>query len=147
MTLLVRWLTASELEWANSRYAEVDFLPSPASDLVAVAELNGTAAGLGRVTHIAPGIGELGGMYVFPEHRGVGASKSLIQFLISQSNLATLYCLPFEHLDGLYQAAGFKPCDPGPSVPGKVMEKHAWCNARYPDPVLLMCRAALPPVS
>ena len=146
MALLIRKLTASELEWANSRYAEVDFLPSPASDFVAVAEINGTAVGLGRVTQVAPNIGELGGMYVFPEHRGAGVSKSLIQFLISESNLATLYCLPFEHLDGLYQSAGFKPCHPGPSVPGKVLEKHAWCNSRYPDPVLLMCRTELRPV-
>jgi GNAT superfamily N-acetyltransferase len=140
MTLLIKKLTALELEWANSRYSEVDFLPSVASDLVAVAIIHGVAAGLGRVTQVAPDIGELGGMYVFPEHRGAGVSKALIQFLISASSLGTLYCLPFKHLDGLYQSAGFKPCPPGPSVPEKVLSKHAWCNSHYPDPVLLMLR-------
>ncbi len=140
--MLIRKLTASELEWANARYAEVNFLPSPASDLVAIAEIQGTSAGLGRVTQVAPDIGELGGMYVFPEHRGAGVSRSLIEFLVSESNLGTLYCLPFEHLDALYQSAGFKPCQLGAAVPDKVLEKHAWCNAHYPDSVLLMCRTS-----
>ncbi len=140
MALLIRKLAASELDWANSRYAEVDFLPSPASDLVAVAEIDGTAGGLGRVTRVAPDIGELGGMYVFPEHRSAGAARALIQFLISESDLGTLYCLPFAHLDGLYRSAGFEPCAPGPGIPDKILEKHTWCNSRYPDPVLLMCR-------
>ncbi len=140
MALLIRKLTASELEWANTRYAEVDFLPSAASDLVAIAEIHGAAAGMGRVTRVGANVGELGGMYVFPEHRGAGVSRLLIQFLVSESNLGTLYCLPFEHLAALYQTAGFKPCHPGPAVPDKVLEKHAWCNAHYAVPVLLMCR-------
>jgi hypothetical protein len=138
--LLVKKLPASKLDWANSRYAEVDFLPSPASDFVAIAEIDAVAAGLGRVSQVAPGIGELGGMYVFPEHRGAGISRSLIQFLISESEFGTLYCLPFAHLEGLYRSAGFRPCPSGPSVPDKVLEKHAWCNSHYSDPVLLMCR-------
>jgi GNAT superfamily N-acetyltransferase len=142
MSLIVRKLAPSELGWANLRYKEVDFLPSPSSDLVAVAELQGIAAGLGRVTEVAPGIGELGGMYVFPEHRGGGLSKSLIQFLISESGFETLYCLPFEHLDGLYESVGFKACQPSALVPAKVLEKHVWCNAHYPKSVLLMCRTS-----
>lgn len=142
MSLLVRKIAPSEREWANSRYEEVDFLPSPASDLVVVAELHGIAAGLGRVTKVATGIGELGGMYVFPEHRGAGLSRSLIQFLISESALETLYCLPFEHLRSLYESVGFRTCQPSALVPAKVLEKHAWCNAHYSKSVLLMCRAS-----
>lgn len=140
MSLLVKKLPGSGLDWANSRYAEVDFLPSPASDFLAVAEIDGVAAGLGRLSEVAPGIGELGGMYVFPEHRGAGIARWLIQFLISESDFGTLYCLPFAHLEGLYRSAGFRPCPPEPSVPGKVLEKHAWCNSHYSGPVLLMCR-------
>lgn len=138
--LTIRKLAQSELSWANSKYKEVDFLPSPASDFIAVAEIDGSAAGLGRVTEVAPAIGELGGMYVFPEYRGSGISRSLIQFLIDESGLETLYCLPFEHLAGLYQSAGFLACPPRSVVPAKVFEKHTWCNAHYPKPVLLMCR-------
>jgi hypothetical protein len=142
MSVVIRKLAPSELAWANAKYEEVDFLPSPASDLVAVAEVNGTFAGLGRVTEIAPGIGELGGMYVFPGHRGTGMSKSLIQFLFRESGLETLYCLPFEHLENLYTSVGFKACQPGAGVPVKVLEKHRWCNAHYRDSVLLMCRTS-----
>jgi GNAT superfamily N-acetyltransferase len=145
MSLLIRKLIPSELGWANSRYEEVDFLPSPSSDLVAVAELDGVAAGLGRVTEVAPNTGELGGMYVFPEHRGAGLSKLLIQFLISESGLETFYCLPFEHLDGLYESVGFKACQPSALVPAKVLEKHTWCNAHYPESVLIMCFTRRPP--
>jgi GNAT superfamily N-acetyltransferase len=143
MALVIRKLTPPELHWANSRYEEVDFLPSPASDLIAVAEVHGAAAGLGRVTEVAQGIGELGGMYVFPEHRGTGLSKSLIQFLINESGLEALYCLPFENLYGLYEAVGFKACLPSALVPAKIVEKHAWCNAHYPEPVLLMRRISV----
>jgi GNAT superfamily N-acetyltransferase len=138
MPLIIRKLAAAELEWANSRYSEVDFLPSTQSDIVAVAEIDGVAAGLGRLTHVGRDITELGGMYVFAEHRGLGVSKSLIEFLISTAGVGTLYCLPFEHLRGLYASAGFETCLPGESVPEKVLRKHAWCNAHYPYAVLLM---------
>ncbi|MGN6738975.1 GNAT family N-acetyltransferase [Dyella sp.] len=142
MSLLVRKLAPSELDWANSKYKEIDFLPSPDSDFVAVAEIHGIAAGLGRVTKVAPGVGELGGMYVFPEHRGTGISKSLIQFLIAESALEILYCLPFEHLYSLYESAGFRVCQPGTLVPPRVLDKQTWCNAHYSKSVLLMCRAS-----
>lgn len=142
MPVVIRRLAPSELAWANARYEEVDFLPSLASDLVAVAEVNGTLAGLGRVTEIAPGMGELGGMYVFQEHRGTGISRSMIQFLFRESGLETLYCLPFEHLSDLYRSVGFEACQPSASVPLKVLEKHRWCNAHYRDSVLLMCRTS-----
>jgi hypothetical protein len=65
----------------------------------------------------------------------------LIRFLISESGLETLYCLPFEHLDGLYESMGFQICSPNAMIPAKVLEKLAWCNAHYPEPVLLMRRS------
>lgn len=140
MQLSVRQLKAHELDWANQRYAEVDFLPSPPTDYIAVAELDGVPAGLGRVTRLGPDVGELGGMYVFPEQRGAGVSRALIAHLIACAGAARLYCLPFEELLALYASAGFKARAADATVPDKVLRKHAWCNSHYPKPVLLLYR-------
>lgn len=138
MSTCVRRLDPSERDWANARYSEIDFLPSPASDLIAIADVGGEPAGLGRVTPLHDSRGELGGMYVFPAHRGAGVSRQLIRYLMRESGLDVLYCLPFEHLQALYAAEGFQACEPDDQVPPKVREKHAWCNSHYADPVCLM---------
>lgn len=140
LPLLVRRLKGDELDWANQRYREVDFLPSPPSDLIAVAELAGSPAGLGRVTPISEIAGELGGMYVFAEHRGAGISAVLVRFLIDESGFDILYCLPFTHLRGLYERLGFQLVSPDQRVPDQIAEKHLWCNQHYSDPVLMMWR-------
>ena len=140
LALRVRKLRSDELDWANQRYRQVDFLPSPPSDLIAVAEVAGTPAGLGRVTPLSEIAGELGGMYVFPEHRGAGISSALVRHLIDESGLDTLYCLPFEHLRALYEGLGFRLVPPDQRVPDHVARKHLWCNRHYPDPVLMMRR-------
>jgi GNAT superfamily N-acetyltransferase len=66
----VRKLLPTELAWANQRYAEIDFVPSRESDLIAVAEHDGIKAGLGRITQVQERVGELGGMIVLPAYRG-----------------------------------------------------------------------------
>lgn len=140
MSLRIRRIEASELNWANERYAEVDFLPSPATDLVAVALVDGTPAGLGRITWSGADSGELGGMYVFPAFRGSGIAGRLIDYLIAECGMKTLFCLPFEHLRDLYAAANFSLQPPDESVPQKVLDKYAWCNSHYAKRVLLMSR-------
>lgn len=140
MSLSVRKLQEHELDWANARYGEIDFLPSPSTDYIAVAEVDGQAAGLGRVTTLAGDVGELGGMYVFPERRGCGVSRALIAHLIAHGGAARLYCLPFQALQGLYASTGFRPQLDDASVPAKVLAKHDWCNRHYSQPVLLMYR-------
>lgn len=140
LALLVRKLKSDELDWANQRYREVDFLPSPPSDLIAVAEVAGSPAGLGRVTPISETAGELGGMYVFPEHRGGGISSALVRYLIEESGRDILYCLPFIHLRGLYEGLGFRLVSPNQHIPSHVVEKHLWCNQHYSNPVLMMWR-------
>ncbi len=127
-----------ELDWINARYAEVDFVASGESDVIAVAESGGQPAGLGRVVHIADGVGELGGMLVFDDFRGSGLAKQIIGFLQQQANLPTLYCLPFSELAGLYGSMGFAPVTELDVVPEKVAAKHRWCNTHYPKPVLLL---------
>lgn len=138
--LRIRRLDPAELAWANERYAEVDFLPSPATDLIALALIDGCPAGLGRVTRFTGTSGELGGMYVFSRFRGLGIAKCMIDYLVGECHLETLFCLPFEHLHDLYAAAGFSLQPPDETVPHEAREKHAWCNSHYPEAVLLMSR-------
>lgn len=136
----VRLLRPDELEWANARYAEIDFLPSGAADLVAVAEVDGERAGLGRVVPVSPTAGELGGMYVFPPCRGRGVAQALVAFLLAQAPRERLYCIPFAHLGTFYGSFGFEPVAPGEALPAAVAEKFAWCQSHYPEPVLLLAR-------
>ncbi len=79
-------------------------------------------------------------MYVFPEHRGGGISSALVRYLIDESGLDTLYCLPFNHLRALYEGLGFQLLSPDQRVPDHVAKKHLWCNQHYSDPVLMMRR-------
>ena len=138
----IRNLGPGELAWANERYAEIDFLPSPASDFIAVVHCGATPAALGRVTQLTATSGELGGMYVFPGYRGLGIATRLVDYLVRECGLETLFCLPFEHLRGLYVRAGFELQAIDATVPEKVLSKHAWCNSHYSEKVLLMSRTA-----
>jgi N-acetylglutamate synthase-like GNAT family acetyltransferase len=136
----IRKLHASELSWANERYAEINFVPSSESDFIAVAELNGIKAGLGRVTAVNDGIGELGGMVVLPEFRGQAIAAKIVEFLLSNCGISSLYCIPFSHLQKFYRRFGFLPVDQTISVPMVVAEKYTWCHRTYDTPVALLYR-------
>jgi GNAT superfamily N-acetyltransferase len=129
---------ADDLAWANARYADIDFLPSKAADLIAIARVDGVAAGLGRVVAVADGEGELGGMYVLDGFKGLGLARRIIAFLQDNSGCHTLYCLPFAELAALYQSMGFAPVANDAAVPAAVAAKHRWCNSHYGKPVLLL---------
>ncbi|SFL59566.1 GNAT family N-acetyltransferase [Rugamonas rubra] len=131
---------ADDLAWANARYADIDFLPSKAADLIAIARVDGVAAGLGRVVAVADGEGELGGMYVLDGFKGLGLARRIIAFLRDNSGCHTLYCLPFAELAALYQSMGFAPVANDTAVPAAVAAKHRWCNSHYGKPVLLLRR-------
>ncbi len=131
---------ADDLAWANARYAEIDFLPSKAVDQIAIARVDGVAAGLGRVVAVADGEGELGGMYVLDGFKGLGLARRIIAFLQDNSGCHTLYCLPFAELAALYQSMGFTPVADDAAVPAAVAAKHRWCNSHYAKPVLLLRR-------
>jgi GNAT superfamily N-acetyltransferase len=138
VAVTVRQLQAQELDWANGRYAEIDFLASSADDYIAVAEQDGQPAGLGRLVRVADDAYELGGMYVFPEQRGGGAARAIIGHLIAASGGATLYCLPFGNLRALYESFGFRERERDAGMPAKVLEKFEWCNCHYGRDVLLL---------
>jgi N-acetylglutamate synthase-like GNAT family acetyltransferase len=78
-------------------------------------------------------------MVVFPAYRGRGIARLLIEWLIAESGLPTLYCLPFEDLAELYRSCGFALHEAA-SVPDKLRAKYTWCNNHYARRVLLMAR-------
>ena len=136
----VRRLLATELDWANACYADANFMPSSRQDFLAVAEVGGNKAGLGRVVPVAADMGELGGMYVLPAFRGQALAGKLVQFLLAESQLPTLFCIPFAHLESFYARYGFGPLPDSLPIPESVAAKFAWCQRHYPTPVRLLVR-------
>ena len=136
----IRAALPGELAWINARYGEIDFVLSTANDYLVVAEVDGRAAGLGRIVPLGPRVGELGGMYVFDEFRGTGLSKKIIGFLAASRDFDMLYCLPFSNLESLYAGFGFRRLDGFKGVPEPVLKKLRWCAEFYAEPVLLMGR-------
>lgn len=138
MNIAIRMASPGELEWINARYREIDFLPSAPNDHLAIAQVDGKAAGLGRIVGIDHRVGELGGMVVFDQFRGAGLSKRIIALLLATPDYDHLYCLPFSKLESLYASFGFRRVAHLAGVPARVREKHRWCGEFYPEPVLLM---------
>lgn len=139
MEVLIRKADESEIDWVNSKYQEVDFLPSEFhNEIIAIAEVDNNKAGLGRLVRINNHIYELGGMFVFYQYRGFNLSKKIIEFLLNQGDINIVYCIPFEHLFELYHSMGFNKCNNLSSVPAKVIEKFEWCKLNYPHKVLLL---------
>lgn len=138
----VRPRSESELTWANERYAEIRFVPSSTQDLVAVAEISGARAGLGRLVPVDGATGELGGIYVLPEFRCRGVAEAIVAWLLRHSPYRQLFCIPFAQLEGFYRGFGFEPVPPGVAVPATVARKFDWCRQTYPETVSLLYREA-----
>jgi GNAT superfamily N-acetyltransferase len=138
----VRTLLKSELEWANQRYAEIHFLPSRPQDIIAVAEVDGVKAGLGRLVGADDSRGELGGIYVLPEFRGRKIAAAIVSFLLQHSPYRQLFCIPFNHLEAFYRGFGFHPVAADAAVPTAVTGKLDWCSREYPESVTLLLRVA-----
>lgn len=140
MQITLKVASPGDLVWINERYRSIDFRLSAPDDFQVVAEVDGKPAGFGRIVPIDGRIGELGGMLVFDEYRGMGLSKAIIAFLAETKRFDFLYCLPFANLEKLYERFGFRRVDAQAGVPAKVREKYDWCAAFYDEPVLLMGR-------
>ncbi len=138
----IRSLLAAELAWANDRYAEIHFLGSTAQDFIAVAEVDGNKAGLGRLVAIDAGSGELGGIYVLPDFRGRKIAAAIVSYLLAHSPYRRLFCIPFAHLESFYAGFGFRPPEAEFAVPDAVAKKLNWCCKEYPSSVRLLLRVA-----
>lgn len=136
----LRLVERSEMEWVNRCYDEVDFVHSRFdNEIIAIAEIEGQKAGLGRLVVIDENHLELGGIYVFGSFRGQGVAKKIVEFLLKHAKSSqTVHCIPFEHLQHFYQQAGFVPCSDVEKVPAQVLEKYRWCQEKYPQPTALL---------
>jgi GNAT superfamily N-acetyltransferase len=103
--LEVRAAKISEIEWINQRYDEVEFVRSVfEKEIIAIAEVDGQKAGIGRLVNVNKGNLELGGMYVFESFRGKGIAGEIIEFLLSHADSKSIvYCIPFQHLVPFYE--------------------------------------------
>lgn len=130
----------SEMGWINQRYTEIGFVHSVFQrEVIAIAEVDGEIAGLGRLVTIDENNLELGGMYVFETFRGQGVARKIVQFLLKQAlSSHTIYCIPFEHLIQFYREFGFRACSNAKEIPKELLEKYLWCQKQYDQPTSLL---------
>lgn len=129
-----------EITWINSSYDEVGFAHSSfEKEIIAIAEINGQRAGLGRLVTIDVNHFELGGIYVFEAFRGQGIARKIVEFLLKASPPSkSIYCIPFEHLVPFYREFGFIPCVTLEQIPQEILAKCRWCKDRYSNPTGLL---------
>ncbi len=142
--LITRKAEKGELFWINSKYSEVDFMPSNfETELIVIAEMDGTKCGIGRLVQISNEDLELGGIYVFPAFRNQGVAEKIVTFLCAENSFdqQTIWCLPFEHLESFYKTLGFFSIGDGnATIPPEIIKKHKWCNSNYDKNVLLLSK-------
>lgn len=138
--LEVRAAKIAEIEWINQRYDEAEFVHSVfEKEVIAIAEVDGQKAGVGRLVSVNKGNLELGGMYVFESFRGKGIAGKIIEFLLRHvDSQSTVYCIPFQHLVPFYERYGFRLCSDYTNVPEEVLKKFQWCQERYANPTSLL---------
>jgi N-acetylglutamate synthase-like GNAT family acetyltransferase len=142
MNLSIHIATAADLGAINARYAAIGFRLSQPHDLNVLATVDGEIAGQGRIVPVDERSGELGGIHVLPEYAGRGFAREIVDYLIRQTPLPHLYCLPFGDLAGFYGSVGFMPVADHATVPLVMLQKFEWCKTSYDKPVLLLERAA-----
>jgi GNAT superfamily N-acetyltransferase len=138
--VVIRLAERSEIEWINKCYDDVEFVHSNFDkEIIAIAEVNGEKAGLGRLVTIDGENLELGGMYVFEAFRRLGIARKIVDFLLRYASASqSTYCIPFEHLITFYKQSGFVPCTNFEQVPKELFEKYLWCKEKYPQPTSLL---------
>lgn len=135
----IRQARHDEISWINRKYDQIDFKQSYFdNEVIAIAEVNGKNAGLGRLQNIEDKVGELGGMYVDENFRGYGLASKIVAFLIANSEqYQRIFCLPFSHLEKFYKKYGFNPVIDTTHTPNDILKKHSLCNSTYENKVLL----------
>ena len=140
----IRQAEKNDINWINSKYREVDFVKSNyENEYIVIAKVENENAGLGRLVKIDENNIELGGIYVFPNFRGLGIAENIVRNLCEKNPFgeSTIWCLPFENLLKFYSKFGFEKCE-NITAPGKVASKLNWCNSesKYGKKVLLLCK-------
>lgn len=140
--LHVRQAKIHDIAWVNACYDEVGFIHSEFdNELIAIAEVDGQKAGLGRCVKLEKDTSELGGIYVLQNFRNNGVARKLVSFLLADATPAhTIYCIPFTNLVPFYAKFGFVPCTDLQKVPPELLKKYTWCKSKYPQPTTLLIR-------
>jgi GNAT superfamily N-acetyltransferase len=138
--LTVRSAKKPEMDWINNCYDEVEFVHSIfENEFIAIAELDGQKAGIGRLVTIDSNHLELGGMYVFQSFRNRGIARAIVDFLLKHhAKAGTIYCIPFVHLVSFYKGFGFVSCTDHQKVPKELLDKYLWCKEKYCHPTALL---------
>lgn len=138
--LKVRIAKKTEIQWINHCYDEVDFIHSNFDkEIIAIGEIDGSRAGIGRLVKIDSDNFELGGMYVFESFRNCGVASAVVDFLLKNAPLSkTIYCIPFEHLLSFYKGFGFAARTNLDLVPKEVLEKYQLCKEKYSQATSLL---------
>jgi|JI8StandDraft_2_1071088.scaffolds.fasta_scaffold82410_3 N-acetylglutamate synthase-like GNAT family acetyltransferase len=142
--IVIKQAQETEIDWINQQYKAINFVESDfKNEYIIVAYYDGKQAGLGRLVKIDHQNIELGGIYVFPQFRGLKIAENIVSHLCLNNPFgeSNVWCLPFENLSGFYQKFGFKPFEiPNTAIPEKVSKKLQWCNSenRYEQKVILL---------
>jgi GNAT superfamily N-acetyltransferase len=139
----IRALREDELGWADERYLEIRFAPSPPGTRGFVAELDGVRVGLGRLVEHAPGVLELGGIWTDEAARNRGVARAMVTELIEQAPQVPLWCIPFAHLAPFYEDFGFEVARP--PWPDPIAAKVSDCKAQHLPSVVVLVRDPEPP--
>ena len=79
LMITTRQAEKEELPWINSQYKEVGFVISSFdNEFIAIVEVNGKKAGLGRLVVVDHENLELGGIYVLNEFRRMGVADHIV---------------------------------------------------------------------
>lgn len=136
----VRLATDDDILWVNARYNKAGFLQANLrKEIVAIAEISGKKAAVGRLSPIDDQCVELGSLYVEEIYRGRGVAKHVVDFLLGRAEAKRVYALPFKHLSPFYNSIGFQPCEVE-QAPKEVRDKFEWCRKRYEYEVTLLMR-------
>lgn len=125
MVLTVRKALRQEMAWINDRYDEAGFKRANFDDeIIAIAELDGERAGLGRLLKLDDHTAELAGIYVVPNFRQQGVATKTLEFLLQEAaGFEIVYCMPFAKMQDFYANYGFATPDENFSISPEVKDK------------------------
>lgn len=138
----IRKANLSEMSWVNDQYDAAGFKHSTfKQEYIAIVEVNGKRAGLGRLQRIDMESAELGGIYVLENYRKLGLAGQIVAHLIGSGTLyKKIYCIPFAHLQKFYMRFGFATENRPETAPATVREKLCWCASEYDYKTVLLVK-------
>ncbi|MBL8578824.1 MAG: GNAT family N-acetyltransferase [Mesorhizobium sp.] len=100
--------------WGSQRTAELD-RRAFANSVCVIALVDGRQAGFARAHGDRTLFARISDVIVWPEHRGKGIGKALVEALLDHPELRTVqtWMLNTSDAQGLYERYGFRPCTDG----------------------------------